>query len=255
MAQKRASTEGKVTLAEISGAMHTAHYSRCKADLFLWDAWASKAGRFDHRKPQMSNIGTTLLHRSRNEMVRSFLDYGGADWLLMIDTDQTFEADILERLMASADPVERPVIGVPVPCLKMADAKTRRAKLGHNVFAVSPPVEGDTVPWRFAEYEDLPLGSDTLVQCAGIGTGIMLVHRSVFEKIRDWVASHGMGTHWAWFQSPVYPPNLIEGEDLFFARMCANVGVAQFAHCGIDVGHVKTIILDSYELPYDGFTV
>lgn len=255
MAPPRASTVGKVTLAEISGVTQTAHYSRCKADLFLWDAWASKAGRFNHRKPQMTNIGTTLIHKSRNEIVRSFLDYGGADWLLFIDTDQTFDADILERLMASADPVERPVVGVPVPCLKMADASTRRATIGHNVFAAAPPFDDDTVPWRFVEYSDLPLGTDALVQCAAVGTGIMLVHRDVFVKIRDWVVAQGMGPHWAWFQAPVYPPNLAEGEDLFFARMCANVGVPQFVHCGIEVGHVKSLILDSFSMPYEGFTV
>lgn len=249
-------TEDKVSLGVISSSTVTAHFSRCVSDLFLWDAWATKKGRFNHRKPQAWNIGTTLIHKSRNELVRSFLDYGGADWLLFIDTDQTFEADLLERLLASADLVERPVVGVPVPCLKMADAAKREATVGHNVFAAAPPVDGDTVPWRFVPMDDLPLGDDALVQCAAVGTGIMLVHRSVFVKIRDWVTEQGMGPHWCWFQSPVYPPNLAEGEDLFFARMCANVGIPQFAHCGIrGVGHVKSLILDSFDMPYPRWSV
>jgi hypothetical protein len=244
-----------VAVGVISSATVTAHFARCLSDLFLWDAHVTKQNRFGHLRPQSWNIGTTLIHKSRNENVRNFLERSEADWLFFIDTDQTFDADILERLLDVADPDERPVIGVPVPCLKMDDPTTRRATLGHNVFAAGPAPEGFDVPFLFTPFEDLPLGTDSLVQCAAVGTGVMLVHRTVFDKIAAWVTEHGFGTHWCWFQSPVYRPQLAEGEDMYFARMCAYVGVPQFAHCGIPVGHVKSIVLDQFDMPLEGLSV
>lgn len=250
--------EDAVFLGVITPADVKAHWSRCLFDLALFDAYNPKGGRrFQHGTPSGWNIGTTLIFKSRNEIVRYFLGQTDADWLLMVDPDQTFDADCLEHLMAAADPIERPVIGVPIPCLKMDDPTTREAVIGHNAFAAAPPAEGQSVPYHLVPYENLPLGEDTLVQVVAIGTGMMLVHRSVFEKIRAFFEEQGMGTHWCWFQTPVYPPNLAEGEDLFFARMCVNVEVPQFAHCGLanKVGHVKSIILDQWTMPIERLSI
>jgi hypothetical protein len=43
-----------------------------------------------------------------NEFLRSFPD---GEWLLFIDSDMSFEADALDRLIESADPESRPVVG------------------------------------------------------------------------------------------------------------------------------------------------
>lgn len=244
----------RVVIGVISGSLVHAHWSRCLFDLAMFDAYRG-AKRLGHGHPSAWNIGTTLIFKSRNELVRHFLAQSAADWLLMTDPDQTFEPTLLEQLMASADKVERPVIGVPTPCLKNDDPVARVAVVGHNAFAAGPAPEGQSVPYLFTPYDDLPLGENTLVQVAAIGTGIMLVHRSVFEKIRTFVTDAGMGDHWCWFQTPVYPPNLAEGEDIFFARMCINVGAPQFAHCGVKTGHIKPIVLDSWTMPYERFSI
>jgi len=252
--QQAKGRKDRVVIGVISGQHVHAHWARCLTDLVLFDCY-SGAKRLGHRSPMAWNIGTTLIFKSRNELVRHFLAQDRADWLLMTDPDQTYEPSMLEQLMQMADPVERPVIGVPTPCLKNDDPVARVAVVGHNVFAAGPAPEGQSVPYLFCPYDDLPLGENTLVQVAAIGTGIMLVHRSVFEKIRDFVVAQGMGDHWCWFQTPVYPPNLAEGEDIFFARMCINVGVPQFAHCGVKTGHIKPIVLDDWSMPYEKFTI
>src|SRR5260370_8652924 len=48
---------------------------------------------------------------ARNKIVRDFLDGQSAPWLLMCDTDMVLGADVLDRLIAAADPAERPVLG------------------------------------------------------------------------------------------------------------------------------------------------
>src|SRR5258708_32434434 len=48
---------------------------------------------------------------ARNKIVRDFLDGQTAPWLLMCDTDMVLAADTLDRLIAAADPAERPVLG------------------------------------------------------------------------------------------------------------------------------------------------
>ena len=55
--------------------------------------------------------GTTGgLSDDRNHAVSDFLG-GRAEWLMWCDTDMGFEPDSVDRLIASADPVERPVMG------------------------------------------------------------------------------------------------------------------------------------------------
>jgi hypothetical protein len=48
---------------------------------------------------------------ARNRIVADFLTRQHAPWLLMVDTDMVFAGDALDRLIAAAHPVERPIIG------------------------------------------------------------------------------------------------------------------------------------------------
>src|SRR5215203_193502 len=57
------------------------------------------------------SYSTDGLAESRNTAVVKFLEEKRADWLLWIDTDMGFPPDMIERLMADADPVERPIVG------------------------------------------------------------------------------------------------------------------------------------------------
>jgi GT2 family glycosyltransferase len=48
---------------------------------------------------------------ARNRIVADFLTRQHAPWLLMVDTDMVFAGDALDRLIAAAHPVERPILG------------------------------------------------------------------------------------------------------------------------------------------------
>src|SRR5438128_10390565 len=47
---------------------------------------------------------------ARNKIAADFLTRP-TPWLLMVDTDMVFAGDALDRLIAAADPVERPIVG------------------------------------------------------------------------------------------------------------------------------------------------
>lgn len=51
---------------------------------------------------------------TRSQIVDQFFaaeEFGGAQWLLMIDSDMVFGHDLLSRMMAVADPIHVPVLG------------------------------------------------------------------------------------------------------------------------------------------------
>ena len=71
--------------------------------------------RFGKSNPRLQHkwwlcmVGTSNIASGRNSVVLEFLK-SECEWLWFIDTDQTFQASILEQLLESADPVERPIL-------------------------------------------------------------------------------------------------------------------------------------------------
>src|SRR5206468_643087 len=59
----------------------------------------------------LANSSGANITNARNEVVDAFLDQHDADWLWFIDTDMTFDPDILDRLVKAAHPEKRPIVG------------------------------------------------------------------------------------------------------------------------------------------------
>jgi hypothetical protein len=83
------------------------------------------------------------LATGRNEITQAFLDRTDAEWLFMIDTDMGFAPDTVARLIAVADPTERPVVGGLCFTYKRA---TGRGELGTYRFQMQPTM------YRFVQY-------------------------------------------------------------------------------------------------------
>lgn len=182
--------------------------------------------------PFMIRCDSGHLPESRNLAVQRWLDETPHEWLWFVDTDMGFLPDTVDRLLAAADPAERPVVGAlcfglreiaydgyggrrvtPVPTILMP-AVTRE---GHHGFAVQ---------WRYPQ--------DTLMQVAGTGAACILIHRTVAEKLR---ATHGD----RWFDPSRYGDGQPVSEDLSF---CARVGAAGFkiwVHTGVKTTHHKQV--------------
>ncbi len=174
---------------------------------------------------------------SRNEVVKQFLDTDD-EWLWMIDSDMGFAPDTIDALLASADPKERPIVGGLCFVQWMP---------GHGSDAVGTPLQGyQYAATVFVECEqglrmmapdEYP--RDTLVECAATGAACLLVHRSVFEAIRD--AEVLRAPHY-WFQRPILNGREY-GEDVTFCAVARQLGFPIFVDTAVKTSHKKTYYL------------
>ena len=127
------------------------------------------------------SYSTDGLAESRNTAVVKFLEEKRADWLLWIDTDMGFPPDLIERLMASADPVERPIVGA----LAFTWRHQTADGMGGWRCLATPTLfdwgHGDDGEMGFIVRVDYY--PDAVQQVAGTGMACVLIHKSVFEAI------------------------------------------------------------------------
>lgn len=172
--------------------------------------------------------GVNVSH-GRNWVVEAFLDRTEHEWLLTLDSDMAFGADLIDRLLAVADPVERPVVaglyfghtdGIPYP---------------HMYRQFPDPSDPDRVhSVRLIEYQK------GLVEVDGTGAGCMLIHRSVLEKIR----AAKFDPAFPWYQETSEINGQPTGEDITFCLRVRKVGHPVYVDTRIVCGHVKEIVID-----------
>ena len=164
---------------------------------------------------------------ARNKIAADFLGRA-APWLLMCDTDMVFAADALDRLIAAADPVERPLVGAL--CFSPAAGEVRP-----TMYEIT---QKETGALGFAHLQAWP--EDTCVQVSATGTGFLLMHRGALEK----VAAHSKDIAAPWFrETPVGSPLSLMGEDMTFCLRAAAAGIPVHVHTGVQVGHMKPEML------------
>jgi GT2 family glycosyltransferase len=156
-----------------------------------------------------------VLSKTRSDLTERFLR-SEADWLLMLDSDMAFDPDLIDRLLEIADPATRPVVG-PL-CYSV----------NHDG---AFPVAYRMVDGRFALHTSPP--ENTLMQVDGLGAACLLVHRSVFEKVRDESAWPGR-----WFDT-LFLDDQPLGEDLSFMLRLRAAGIPVHVHTGIPIRHMK----------------
>ncbi len=178
--------------------------------------------------------GTDGLVEARNKAVRLFLKEGLADWLFWIDTDMGFAADTVDRLLAAADPVERPVVGGLAFTQKeeepdgMGGWRCRAAPTVFDWTVLDDGQMGFSVRWKY------PPGQ--LVRVAGTGAACVLVHRSVFERIE---AEYG-----TWYDRvPNTTTKQVVSEDLSLCLRAGALNIPVHVHTGVKTSHQKTLWL------------
>jgi hypothetical protein len=174
--------------------------------------------------------GADGLTEARNKAVQTFLAEDDADWLFWIDTDMGFAADTVDRLLEAADPEARPIVGG----LCFFNREDRSDDLGGYRTTVVPTVYdwvhvdgqyGWAVRWNYS--------TNTLTRVGGTGAACVLIHRSVFEKVR---AEHGD----VWYDRvPNTSTGSLIGEDLSFCLRAAALGIPIFVHTGVPTTHFK----------------
>jgi GT2 family glycosyltransferase len=168
----------------------------------------------------------------RNQLVNSFLTEYTAPWLLMLDTDMVFGEDTAQRLIGAADPVERPVVGAL--CFSQNHAGGA-GKPFPTMYDLTEPEPGRLAFARRSEWPE-----NECVPVSATGAACLLMHRDALEL----VGKTSKDTAAPWFRElPVGAPLSLMGEDLTFCLRCAAAGIPVHVHTGVQVGHMKTVML------------
>jgi hypothetical protein len=161
----------KVMLATpMYGGMGNALYF--SSVLQLQDQLLKRGAEFSHS----FMMNESLIDRGRNGLVDTFLNTSDAEYLLFIDADVQFRAEDVMVMLT----FEKDVVCGPYP--------KKQINWPVIVEAVKRGEEDPEVLSRLVgEYVFTPLEPDTpmdmLIKVAEAGTGMMLIHRSVFEKL------------------------------------------------------------------------
>lgn len=183
--------------------------------------------RRDKLGPFVRIKGSGLLSKMRNRVVKAFLDNTDSDWLLLIDVDEQLTTEAFDLLVNAAHDKERPVVSGLV--FAAFDAHK-------HLYPKPVPAIFQDVPEGF-----LPLFNydrNSLFQIDACGTGCVLIHRSVLEKMREH-ADPNQGKDWCWFWDGPIEGNWIS-EDLLFSRRIRQLGFPIYVHTGAVLPHQKS---------------
>ncbi len=168
---------------------------------------------------------------ARNKLCAEFLGRPGAPpWLFMCDTDMVLHPDTVGRLIAAADPVERPVVGGLCWSLDKGERHVTMYELTQN------DTSGELAFRRYAVWQE-----NTVMRVSATGAACLLIHRDALvavEKQSGDVAA-------PWFRETALrdAPLALMGEDLTFCLRCAAAGIPVHVCTGVKTGHMKTTML------------
>jgi hypothetical protein len=142
----------------------------------------------------------------------------------MADTDMSFPAGTIDRLIAAGKPV---VGGL---CWSLAG--------GEKLPTIYELAEADgEQPFAFRRYSAWP--EDTVMRVSATGAACLLIHRDALVTVektsRDRAAP--------WFRETAVGPMALMGEDMTFCLRCAAAGIPVHVHTGVKTGHMKAQML------------
>jgi hypothetical protein len=187
-----------------------------------------KNGHFDHMV-QVGNIGLTT--RSRNVVVKTFLETTDADWLLMIDSDERLSLDAWHKLIDAAHDKDRPIVSGLVFAAFFDNEDGLRPV---------PTIYKMDMEKGLQPIDAYPI--DELIEVDAVGTGCILIHRKVLLDMQANATAH-QGKDWAWFVEGAIDGTYF-GEDLLFSKRLKSMGYKIFAHTGAILPHHKQFWLD-----------
>lgn len=182
------------------------------------------------------------LAHARNTATAAFLS-SESDWMLWIDTDIGFEQDALEKLLSVADPETAPIVGGL--CFIEGDFSHDfrgglRSSLAPTLYDWSwvEPKSGMPGMYKMIARSEWP--ADQVTRVGATGCGLLLVHRSAFEKIAAWLYESDAPAH-IWFERIPGPDGEKCGEDISFCLRAHQVGLPVLVHTGVTTTHQKTV--------------
>jgi hypothetical protein len=159
--------------------------------------------------------------KNRNEMVKYFLD-NNFDYLLFLDTDMTYPKDIVRKYIGSG----KELIG---------GVYYKRS------YPHFPVVFALRENGHFQSVDPTVWGKNQIIKVDGLGTGGMMITRSVFDKItasgQDYWFNYGLNYHIPGAKTD------IATHDLVFCKKFLDAGGEVFVHTGVQMNHVAVEIV------------
>ena len=168
--------------------------------------------------------------RQRQVLWDYWADNLKTDWLLWVDSDIVLNIDVMKKLWQTADKHHRPVVS--------------------GVYFISKENEGTLMkpyPVLFNDVSEFqiqyvhPLPDNEVIKCDSAGFGLVLMHKSVIEKMRTAHPNQSMFMETAATNNDDH----FVGEDIIFFRKMKAAGVPLHAHTGARVKHMKRFSLDA----------
>lgn len=215
-----------VVVAYIHPGEVSAYFLESMLTTVLSDIAADAAGVHPRRIVNiMQEWSSANVSGSRNAVTERFLSRPEGEWLLWIDADMQWEPDAIERLLAVADPTERPIVGGL--CFGMAGER-----MWPTIYQWAQLDTGLTTV-RVGSYP-----ADTVLRCAATGAAFVLIHRTALETIR----ARGFSAAFPWFQETELEGKPV-GEDITFCIRAGLCGLPVYVHTGVEIGHHKSHLL------------
>jgi len=232
----------KVVVAFLHPGVVESAFMESMINLLMYDVSLNK--RIVHGGGWLGVQAGANLSGPHNGIVKQFLSYGAAEWLLMVDSDMTFSPDAVEKLLEYADPVEAPIVGAL--CFGFDD----KGEVQPTLYGLDGD-ENDLEHMAVIRYHEWP--PDSMFHVSATGTGCLLMHRTVFERMREFqVPSRpqpGFNDAYPWFQETEHDGSPV-GEDITFCWRAALMGIPTHVNTAVQCGHVKRRLLtvESYFL-------
>jgi hypothetical protein len=188
----------------------------------------------------ISQVSSANISGARNAVCLEFLTHHAAPWLLMLDTDMTFQPDILEALLEFADEDKAPIVGGL--CFSMDN--------DGKLFPTLYDVIGTEESPEFVRYHEWK--PEAMMQVFATGAACMLIHRNALRAIRDHrdpdrPGQVGFSQAFPWFQETDFYGRPM-GEDITFCLRAGRAGLPVFVNTAVQLGHIK-----QFELNIDHF--
>lgn len=177
---------------------------------------------------QAVRISGNQIARQRQSLIDAWYDEMDTDWLLWVDSDVVLTTEILTTLWTHKHKNDRPMITGVYMVTKSPE---------NSLMVPMPDLFYNTDKTDVLEFVH-PMPFNELIKVDSAGFGLLLMHRSVVKRLRD--AGHDI----MFYEEMKNKRDAFLGEDIYFFRKCASIGIPLYAHTGAIGKHMKRFAFD-----------
>lgn len=248
--------QGTVALGYLDDGTWAAEFGIARTNLLIRD-YAGEQKITCHKEIRCKAHAGGLAD-GRNRMVRGFLDDTDAEWLFMVDTDMVFRDDTVDRLLKSADPTDRPIMGgLCFGYSQRVDDLPGRVDVIPTVYEYARVMQDD-IEYYVGFVDNPDYERDAVNRVAATGGACLLLHRDTLDEMKSKVGEN-------WFSPLTHATgdggrSRIYSEDFSFFVRCMQLGIPAHVDTSVKTGHVKGYVIlneeyfDDYQLRERGGT-